>query len=66
MAKSNKADEIQLKQIEKAVAKADEVVKKAAKEKTDQAATKKAALEALKARREHGVEKIEGQPKTWW
>ena len=66
MSKSNKADDIQLKQIEKAVAKADEVVKKAAKEKADQAATKKAALEALKARREHGVEKIDGQPKTWW
>ena len=66
MARSNKADEKQLKQIEKAVAKADEAVKKAAKEKADQAAAKKAALEAFKARREHGVEKIDGQPKTWW
>ena len=69
MAKSNKADEIQLKQIEKAVAKADEAVKKAAREAADeakQAAEKEAVKEAVKARREHGVEKIEGKSKSWW
>ena len=69
MAKSNKADEIQLKQIEKAVAKADEAVKKAAREAADEAkeaAEKEAVKEAVKARREHGVEKIEGKSKSWW
>ena len=77
MARSNKADEKQLKQIEKAVAKADEAVKKAAREaadeakaKADEAATKQAAREAkaakAEARKEHGVDKIEGKNKKWW
>ena len=70
MARSNKADEKQLKQIEKAVAKADEAVKKAAKEAADEAAAKEAAREAkaakAEARKEHGVEKIEGKDKDWW
>ena len=77
MARSNKADEKQLKQIEKAVAKADEAVKKAAREaadeakaKADEAKAKEAAREAkaakAQARKEHGVEKIEGKSKSWW
>ena len=66
-----------MKQIEKAVAKADEAVKKAAKEtareakaKAYEAAAKEAAREAkaakAEARKEHGVEQIEGKSKTWW
>ena len=55
---------------EKAVAKADEAVKKAAKEAADEAAAKEAAREAkaakAEARKEHGVDKIEGKDKKWW
>ena len=77
MARSNKADEKQLKQIEKSVAKADEAVKKAAreakeseKEAADEAEAKKAAREVkaakAEARKEPGVDKIEGKSKSWW
>jgi hypothetical protein len=61
MARSNKADEKQLKQIEKAVAKADEAAKKAAKEAAREAKAAKA-----EARKEHGVDKIENKDKKFW
>ena len=35
-------------------------------EKADKAAGKAAATEATKARKKHGVKKIEGKDKTWW
>ena len=35
-------------------------------EKADKAAEKAAAKEATKARKEHGVEQIEGNDKNWW